>query len=40
MSVDVRPFPEVVDADRVGVDPPYDYFDYVGTGCARRRRRS
>ena len=31
MSVDVRPFPEVVDADRAGVDPPYDHLDYVGT---------
>jgi len=31
MSVDVRPFPELVDADRAGLDPPYDHFDYVGT---------
>ena len=31
MSVDVRPFPEVVDADRSGPDPPYDHHDYVGT---------
>jgi protocatechuate 3,4-dioxygenase beta subunit len=31
MSVDVRPFAEVVDADRVGADPPYDHHDYVGT---------
>ena len=31
MSVEVRPFPEVVDADRAGPDPPYDHFDYVGT---------
>jgi protocatechuate 3,4-dioxygenase beta subunit len=31
MSVDVRPFAEVVDADRGGVDPPYDHHDYVGT---------
>jgi protocatechuate 3,4-dioxygenase beta subunit len=31
MSVDVRPFEEVADVDRAGVDPPYDYHDYVGT---------
>ena len=31
MSVDVRPFPELVDAERAGPDPPYDHFDYVGT---------
>jgi protocatechuate 3,4-dioxygenase, beta subunit len=31
MSVDVRPFPELVDAQRVGPDPPYDHVDYVGT---------
>jgi protocatechuate 3,4-dioxygenase, beta subunit len=31
MSVDVRPFGEIVDAERAGVDPPYDHFDYVGT---------
>jgi len=31
MSVDVRPFPELVDAERAGVDPPYDHYDYVGT---------
>ena len=31
MSVDVRPFPELVDADRSGPDPPYDHHDYVGT---------
>jgi protocatechuate 3,4-dioxygenase beta subunit len=31
MSVDVRPFPELVDADRSSPDPPYDHHDYVGT---------
>ena len=31
MSVDVRPFDEVVDAERDVVDPPYDWHDYVGT---------
>jgi protocatechuate 3,4-dioxygenase beta subunit len=31
MSVDVRPFPELVDADRTGPDPPYHHHDYVGT---------
>jgi protocatechuate 3,4-dioxygenase beta subunit len=31
MSVDVRPFAEIVDADRGGPDPPYDHYDYVGT---------
>jgi protocatechuate 3,4-dioxygenase, beta subunit len=31
MSVDVRPFAEVVDADRDGADPPFDHHDYVGT---------
>ncbi|HET9288729.1 MAG TPA: protocatechuate 3,4-dioxygenase subunit beta [Gaiella sp.] len=31
MSIDVRPFAEVIDADRAGVDPPYDHHDYVGT---------
>jgi protocatechuate 3,4-dioxygenase beta subunit len=31
MSVDVRPFAEVVDADRQGADPPYHDPDYVGT---------
>jgi protocatechuate 3,4-dioxygenase beta subunit len=31
MSVDVRPFAELVDADRGGPDPPYDHHDYVGT---------
>ena len=31
MPAEQRPFAEVVDADRVGVDPPYDYHDYVGT---------
>jgi protocatechuate 3,4-dioxygenase, beta subunit len=31
MSVDVRPFPELVDAERAGPDPAYDHFDYVGT---------
>jgi protocatechuate 3,4-dioxygenase beta subunit len=31
MSVDVRPFDEVVDAERAVVDPPYDFHDYVGT---------
>lgn len=31
MPAEQRPFAEVVDVDRVGVDPPYDYHDYVGT---------
>ena len=31
MSVEARPFAEVVDADRTGADPPYDHYDYVGT---------
>jgi protocatechuate 3,4-dioxygenase beta subunit len=31
MSIDVRPFAEVVDSDRGGPDPPYDHYDYVGT---------
>jgi protocatechuate 3,4-dioxygenase, beta subunit len=31
MSIDVRPFAEIVDADRGGPDPPYDHYDYVGT---------
>lgn len=31
MRVEQHPFAEVVDADRVGVDPPYDHHDYVGT---------
>ncbi len=26
-----EPFPEIVDADRGGADPPYDHPDYVGT---------
>jgi len=31
MAAEHAPFPEVVDLDRPGVDPPYDYPDYVGT---------
>ena len=31
MPTELRPFAEVVDADRVGPDPPFDYHDYVGT---------
>jgi len=31
MRVEQHPFAEVVDADRYGVDPPYDHHDYVGT---------
>lgn len=31
MPVPEPPFAEVVDADRAGVDPPFDYPDYVGT---------
>ena len=31
MPAELHPFAEVVDADRVGPDPPYDYYDYVGT---------
>ena len=31
MPVEQHPFPEVVDADRGGADPPFDSPDYVGT---------
>ena len=31
MPAELRPFAEVVDLDRGGPDPPYDYPDYVGT---------
>jgi protocatechuate 3,4-dioxygenase beta subunit len=31
MPVDERSFAEVVDSDHLGVDPPYDHNDYVGT---------
>ncbi len=31
MPTELDPFAEVVDADRVGPDPPFDYHDYVGT---------
>lgn len=31
MPVPEPPFAEVVDADRAGVDPPFDHPDYVGT---------
>ncbi len=31
MPVEQHVFAEVVDLDREGVDPPYDYDDYVGT---------
>ena len=31
MATEHAPFPKVVDLDRPGVDPPYDYPDYVGT---------
>ena len=31
MPVHERPFAEVVDVERVGDDPPYDYPEYVGT---------
>ena len=31
MRVAEGPFAEVLDADRAGVDPPYDHRDYVGT---------
>ena len=31
MPAELSPFAEVVDADRVGPDPPFDYPDYVGT---------
>ena len=31
MAAEHAPFPEVVDLDRPGVDPPFDYPDYVGT---------
>ena len=28
-AAELHPFAEVVDADRVGADPPFDYHDYV-----------
>ena len=31
MPAELHPFAEVVDLDRRGPDPPYDYPDYVGT---------
>ena len=31
MSAETRTFPTVVDRDLAGVDPPFDYPDYVGT---------
>ena len=31
MPAELDPFPEVVDADDPGPDPPNDYHDYVGT---------
>lgn len=31
MRAEQVPFPEVVDLDRIGIDPPYDHPDYVGT---------
>lgn len=31
MPVEQHLCADVVDADRAGVDPPYDYYDYVGT---------
>jgi protocatechuate 3,4-dioxygenase, beta subunit len=31
MSAEPQVFPEVVDVDQPGVDPPFDYPDYVGT---------
>lgn len=31
MSADIRPFPEIVDAENNSVDPPYDHHSYVGT---------
>ena len=31
MPAELHPFAEVVDLDRGGPDPPYDYPDYVGT---------
>ena len=31
MHAEPAPFPEAVDLDRPGVDPPFDYPDYVGT---------
>ena len=31
MPVEQRPFAEVIDAEREGPDPPFDYHDYVGT---------
>ncbi len=31
MPVEHRPWPEVIDTERQGADPPYDHHDYVGT---------
>ena len=31
MPAELHPFAEVVDLDRGGPDPPFDYPDYVGT---------
>jgi protocatechuate 3,4-dioxygenase, beta subunit len=31
MPLDTSPFPTLVDLDRTGPDPPFDYPDYVGT---------
>ena len=31
MPAEHVPFPEVVDVDRGGPDPPFDHYDYVGT---------
>ena len=31
MAAEHAPFPEVIDLDRPGVDPPFDYPEYVGT---------
>ena len=31
MPAEPVPFPEVVDVDRGGPDPPFDHYDYVGT---------
>lgn len=37
MPLDATAFPTVVDAERHGVDPPYDYPDYAGTRLRQPR---
>ena len=40
MPVEQHPFAEVVDPDREGADPPFDYHDYVATRLRAPRSRS